>query len=234
MNTINERNRSMASPWGIAARICSSCGLMVLAAAMIAAGPAVAQPPATTVRFAEVPATLKTIRDLRDGGFTLFLRHGPTDTSRPDRVPQVDLADCSTQRPLTDDGRAMIAKVGEHLRRFTIPIGTVHVSPLCRAKESAALAFPGHDSIIVDPNLIYTANMTAAQKRPILAETRRLLSTPVSPGSNLLVLAHGPNLMDLIGYFPKEATLVIFRPKGNDAMDYVASIPASRWLELAQ
>lgn len=224
----------MASPWGIAARICSSCGLMLLAAAMIAAGPAVAQPPPTTARFAEVPATPETLRDLRDGGFTLFLRHGPSDTSRPDRVPQVDLADCSTQRPLNDEGRAMIATVGEYLRQFSIPVATVHVSPLCRAKESAALAFPRHQAVIVVPNLIYTANMTAAQKRPILAETRRLLSTPPPPGSNSLVLAHGPNLMDLIGYFPKEATLVIFRPKGNGAMDYVASIPASRWLELAQ
>ena len=46
-------------------------------------------------------------------------------------------------------------------------------------------------------------------------------------------MAHAPNLMDLMGYFPKEGTLVVFRPLGEAAgFEYIASIPAAQWGEL--
>jgi hypothetical protein len=102
---------------------------------------------------------------------------------------------------------------------------------MCRARQSAAAAFPGFAQT-VDNNLIYLANFTDKDKTPILANTRRLLSEHVPHGSNRLLLAHAPNLMELIGYFPKEGTLVIFRPKGAAGFDYVASVAPAHWPEL--
>lgn len=193
-------------------------------------GPVASLPPAAA-SFVEHTASAETIRQLRVGGFALYLRHGYTDNTRADRVPSVDLKDCSTQRPLTEEGRQVAARVGEALRRARIPIGDIHVSPLCRVRESTLAAFPGQ-SHVVDRDLMYTANLTAGQKAPIIARTRKLLSSPVAGGRNRLLVAHGPNLMDLIGYFPKEATLVVFRPKGEGRFDYVASIPPGLWPEL--
>jgi hypothetical protein len=46
------------------------------------------------------------------------------------------------------------------------------------------------------------------------------------------VLAHAPNLFDLIGYFPVEATMVIFAPKGQGQFEYVASITPPHWSKL--
>ena len=126
---------------------------------------------------------------------------------------------------------AAAARVGEAIRKAHIPIGDIHVSPLCRARDSALAAFPGQVRSVA-PDLMYTANLTAAQKTPIIALTRRLLSAPVEAGRNRLLVAHGPNLMDLMGYFPKEATLVVFRPKGQGRSGYVASIPPASWSEL--
>ncbi|WP_295441007.1 histidine phosphatase family protein [uncultured Thiodictyon sp.] len=185
--------------------------------------------PAAAATFNEIPATPALLEPLRTGGFVLYLRHGYTDNSRPDRVPSLDLNDCSTQRPLTAAGLEVSTQVGAALRRARIPIGDVHVSPLCRAKESAAAVLGPDRPYTVDPDLIYVANLTSAQKAPILANTKRLLSAPVAAGSNRLLVAHAPNLMDLIGYFPKEATLVIFRPRGDAGFEYVASIPPSLW-----
>ena len=190
-----------------------------------------AAPGAAPQRFEEIPATTETLRQLRNGGFVLYLRHGMTDNQQADRVPTVDLSDCSTQRPLTEEGRLMAGKVGEAIRRSRIPIGEIRSSPLCRAVGSARAAFPTQ-AFVVDQDLMYTANLTASQKAPIIANTRHLLSTPVPTGTNRLLLAHAPNLMDLIGYFPKEATLVIFRPGGEGRFDYVASIPPGLWPEL--
>jgi len=187
-------------------------------------------PPAGAAKFPEVAATTSTLQALRQGGYALYLRHGPTDNSIPDRMPKVDLNDCATQRPLTPAGRQLMAAVGEHMRKARIPIGEFRVSPMCRAKDSAAAALPALQPT-VDPNLMYVANFTDAEKAPIIANTRQLLSQPVPPGSNRLVLAHAPNLMDLIGYFPKEGTLVVFKPQGN-GFEYVASVLPTAWADL--
>lgn len=187
--------------------------------------------PAAAAQFVEIPATTGTLKQLQDGGFVLYLRHGKTDNTRGDRVPGVDLNDCTTQRPLTEEGRQMAIRVGEAIRKARIPLGEIRVSPLCRAKESAAAAFPKQPGMI-DNKLMYTANLTDAEKAPIIANTRQMLSTPVIAGSNRLLLAHAPNLMDLIGYFPKEGTLVIFLPKNNGNFEYIASIPPALWADL--
>ncbi|WP_412479373.1 histidine phosphatase family protein [Azonexus sp. IMCC34839] len=209
--------------------------MMLLGIAIAAFGAWAADPmataPSSAQKFAEVLATPDLLKQLRNGGYVLYLRHGQTDNARPDRFPSVDLNDCSTQRPLTEEGRKQMLRVGEAVRKAGIPLGEIRISPLCRVRESTAAAFPASQPSI-DNDLMYTANLTSEQKVPILTNTRRLLSEPVPGGRNRLLVAHAPNLMDLIGYFPKEATLVVFRPLGVAGFDYVASIPPSHWAEL--
>lgn len=186
-----------------------------------------AEPLAT---FSEKPATRALLGELRSGGFVLYMRHGMTDNSKPDRVPQVDLNDCSTQRPLTEEGRKLAASVGKSVRKARIPIAEILSSPLCRARDSAKAAFG--DKFQVVEKLMYTANMTSAEKKPNIEETRRLLSAPVARGGNRFIVSHAPNLADLIGYFPKEGTVVIFKPKGESGFEYIASIPPDLWSHL--
>jgi len=202
----------------------------VLACAVL---PAAAADPATRppTRFVEISATPQTLQSLRTGGFVLYLRHGNTDNTRADRVPSVDLNDCATQRPLTEEGRQLAARVGEAIRKARIPVAEIRISPLCRVRDTVAIAFPGQVAIS-DMNLMYTANLTDLQKAPIIANTRHLLSAPVPTGANRVLVAHAPNLMDLIGYFPREATLVVFRPLGDAGFEYVASIAPAQWPEL--
>lgn len=197
-----------------------------------ASADALGQPPAKAAKFVEILATAETLDQLRQGGFVLYLRHGFTDNTKPDRSAGVDLNDCSMQRPLTTEGLKIAARVGEAVRQAKIPVSEIHISPLCRVRDTVAQAFPGMPYTL-DNDLMYTANFTDAQKVPIIANTRRLLTASVGAGSNRLIIAHAPNLMDLIGYFPKEATLVIFKPKGGqEGFDYVASIPPALWTDL--
>lgn len=186
---------------------------------------------ATNVRFAEIPASAGTLQALRRGGFVLYLRHGLTDNARADRVPLVDLDDCASQRPLTPAGREQAVRVGEAIRKAGIPLGELRISPLCRVRDTAAAAFPDSRPEI-DRLLMYTANLTDTQKAPIVAHTRSLLAAPVAPGTNRLLIAHAPNLMDLIGYFPREGTLVVFRPTAAGGFEYVASVAPGQWSEL--
>ncbi len=178
--------------------------------------------------FEVIEPTPALLTELRSGGHVLYMRHGKTDPRQPDQVP-IDLEDCATQRPLTEEGRAEIAAVGEAVRAARIPIAQVLASPLCRARESALLAY-GPD-FRVENLLMYTAHLTSEQKAPVVAKTRELISTPVSePDRNRVLVAHAPNLADLMNYFPEvEGTVIVFRPLGNGEYEYLASILPEDW-----
>lgn len=181
--------------------------------------------------FVEKPVTQEVLQRLRRGGLVLYMRHGITDNSRADRTPQVDLNDCGTQRVLSDKGRALMREVGQAMRDARIPLNEVLVSPLCRTRESAQLAV-GENFKVVEA-LMYTANMTSEEKQPRLMELRRLLSAPVTKGGNRLLVAHAPNLDDLIGFFVRpEGTVVVFEQSGAAGFQYLASIHPQDWRKL--
>ena len=213
--------------------------LLTVLALLLAAWlpPAAAQnaPPHTTPAakpaFVEVMPDRALLAKIRQGGYVLYLRHGYTDNSRADQFPDVDLNDCNTQRLLNDQGRAQMREIGKALRQAKLPLGEILVSPMCRTRESAQLAIG--ERFTTNEALMYSANMTSAEKRPRLEALARLLAAPVPAGSNRLLIAHAPNLADLIGFFVKpEGTLVVFAPDGPEGFRYLASIPPGRWNEL--
>jgi len=184
----------------------------------------------SATHFKEIEATEALVRDLRSGGYVLYMRHGPTDTSKPDQVP-LDLSNCSKQRPLSELGKKLAAAVGKSIYRAGIPVGEVRASPLCRAKGTAEAAF-GKGNYQLDKLLMYTAHLTKAQKVPVIENTRSLVSKPVVGGKNRVLVAHAPNMYDLMGYFPKiEGTVIVFKPKG-DNYEYLGSIKPHDWLWL--
>lgn len=188
-------------------------------------------PNALAEEFTVVPATAQHLQLMREGGLVLFIRHGPTDSSQPDKVP-VDLNDCHTQRPLSDEGRLLMADVGQAIQKASIPIGSIFSSPLCRAVETSELLF-GANSFEIEQNLLYVAALTTAEKQPIIAKTKILLSDAVSAGENRILVAHGPNLVEVMDYFPVEGTVVIIRPLPDaHSFEYIASIEPSHWPQL--
>ena len=200
---------------------------MTLACMTVWTGIAAAQTPA----FQEKLADAALLAQVRNGGFVLYLRHGVTDGTRADRAPQVDLNDCSTQRVLSDEGRRQARELGLILQRARVPVGEVIHSPLCRARESAQLTFATQPQLLrAEPLLAYTANLTSEQKIPVIAATRALVSAPVPAGTNRVIVAHAPNMADLMGYFVKpEGTMVVLRPLGPSGFEYLGSIPPSHW-----
>jgi len=101
---------------------------LALLSILIFASPALAEPDA------------QLLGRLREGGYVLYLRHTSTDFSQNDSR-MTSFEDCTTQRNLTDKGRAEARALGEHVKRLKIPIGEVLASPFCRTMETARLAF---------------------------------------------------------------------------------------------
>lgn len=212
---------------GLAAALSTALAGAAGADAPPAVAPVDAAAPAFPVRLADAA----TLRALRQGGFVLYLRHGPTDTTRADQAP-VKLDDCATQRPLNDPGREVARRVGQSLRQAGIPLGDLHVSPMCRTRDTARLAFGDALRPQIDPLLMYTAHLTSSQKAPVHQRTRELLSAPVAAGTNRVLVGHAPTLADVMGYFlSPEGTLAVLRPRPG-GFDYVASIPPDHWATL--
>jgi hypothetical protein len=79
---------------------------------------------------------------LRQGGHVVLLRHAQTTSGIGD--PEgTRLEDCTTQRNLSEGGRAHARRVGEEFRRFRVPVDMVLSSEWCRCVETAGLAFGG-------------------------------------------------------------------------------------------
>lgn len=76
---------------------------------------------------------------LRKGGVVVAFRHAlAPGTFDP---PGYRLGDCSTQRNLSDEGRAQARRVGEWFRTHQLQPAKVLSSPWCRCIDSATLAF---------------------------------------------------------------------------------------------
>lgn len=181
-------------------------------------------------QFKVIAATTQHVNMLKNGGYVLYMRHGPSDARFPDQLP-LQLDRCESQRPLSEKGRELLQQIGQHISRLNLPYEAVISSPFCRVQQSADLVFGG--PVTVDPELRYTAAMPDAQKQPAVARTRYWISLPVQdPTKNRVVIAHGPNIAEIMDYLPPEGGIIIFRPLGTDGFEYVASIEPRQWQPL--
>jgi phosphohistidine phosphatase SixA len=178
---------------------------------------------------AVVTADNRLIEQVRQGGYVIYMRHGKTDTAQPDQVP-IDLNDCSTQRPLSKQGLDELHLIANYFKQLDIPHSSPRSSPLCRAIQTAEIVFG--TPVIIEMNLKYTAALTTHEKQPIIKRTRDLLSESVAKGSNRVLVAHGPNLVEMMSYFPPEGSIVFFRPLGDEGFEYLATITPQDWPEL--
>ncbi len=76
---------------------------------------------------------------LRAGGCVVAFRHAlAPGTFDP---PQFKLGDCSTQRNLSEEGRAQARRIGAWFQQQALVPAAVRSSPWCRCMDTATLAF---------------------------------------------------------------------------------------------
>ncbi|MDM0113035.1 histidine phosphatase family protein [Variovorax sp. J22R133] len=80
---------------------------------------------------------------LRAGACAVLLRHAQTTPGVGD-PPEFKLGDCSTQRNLSDSGRAQSRRIGEWFAAQRLKPSAVRCSAWCRCIDTAQLAFGRH------------------------------------------------------------------------------------------
>jgi phosphohistidine phosphatase SixA len=172
---------------------------------------------------AGAPSGDATLQALKSGGYVIYLRHALTDTARDDADPIV-VKDCSTQRPLSNDGRIQARKIGAAFASIGIAVDRVFSSPYCRAEETAALAFPRAQREALD---ILWYSLALPKEEALIAAERlkQMLASPPQPGANTVLVGHTSNLKEAVGIWPKkEGEAIVFRPAGNGVFALVGSI----------
>lgn len=167
------------------------------------------------------------VQALQEGGLVAFLRHAASERSRDDD-PIVDLEDCSTQRNLTEQGRAQARAIGAAFRDLEIPVEEVRASEYCRTRETAELAFSG---VVLDRRLTGFPHKGDPDYERRVAETRALLGRLFGPGNTVLV-AHVVNIRPIARFKLGEGELAVFEPLGESTFEYLGRIPASAWPQL--
>lgn len=153
---------------------------------------------------------------LQQGGYILYARHGEA-TLGVDQ-PNLIFQNCYTQRNLSANGRSQAIMYGDIFRQLDIPVMTpVLASPLCRAVETAVLAF-GQNRVQIDPFwaeiLRLSYNISPVQQTNILNYLHSYLELKPATGTNRVIIAHSfPDGVGL-GRMPDMGTIII-RPLGQ-------------------
>ncbi|HEX2555885.1 MAG TPA: histidine phosphatase family protein [Microvirga sp.] len=146
---------------------------------------------------------------LRAGGMVALLRHARAPgTGDP---AGFRLADCATQRNLSEEGREQARRIGEAFRARGIGVARVLSSRWCRALDTARLAFgtaeadPALDSFFGD------RATEAGQSTAVRALVARWAGEP----GVLALVTHQVNITALTGVFPAEGEALVLRPTGD-------------------
>jgi phosphohistidine phosphatase SixA len=141
---------------------------------------------------------------LRAGGHVALIRHAATTGGAGD-PPGFRLDDCTTQRNLTDRGRAEARRLGERLRAEGIAVGKVLSSQWCRCRETADLMELGPHEVAPTFN-----NAFALRDRveDLTRGAHAIIAAWNGPGT-LVVVTHGANILPLTGIMPGEGSMVV-------------------------
>jgi broad specificity phosphatase PhoE len=145
---------------------------------------------------------------LRAGGQVVLLRHDSTEPGVGDPAG-MKLDDCSTQRNLSEPGRAHARRLGDALRSRAIPVAGLQASPWCRCLETARLVFGRSGE--VEPAL---GNLFGRheQEAPQVARLRQVVQRAPERG-NLFLVTHGSTVLALTGVSPAMGEMVVLTPQ---------------------
>ncbi len=106
-------------------------------------------------------------RAVAAGRCAILLRHARTTPGIGD-PPGFRLEDCSTQRNLSDAGRAQARRFGLEFERRGIRVDEVRSSRWCRCLDTARLAFPRHNGGMQTAALRDYLGALPARRRAVL------------------------------------------------------------------
>jgi phosphohistidine phosphatase SixA len=189
-------------------------------------------PPAVQEPVPELTAPADIARALRAGGYVIYMRHGQTRRSELElesktrAAGKFSLADCSTQRNLSDEGIAEARAAGAQFRRMNLPVARYLSSRYCRVSQTARMFA---DDIAYSEAL--TSDGPVVKQPERIDGVRALLSESPPAGKNIMLFAHQGIFWEATRLTVQEGWSVVLVP--GDFNRIVARIAPADWAALA-
>lgn len=155
---------------------------------------------------------------LKTDGHIALLRHAlAPGTGDP---PAFQLDDCTTQRNLSDQGRAQAKQIGDRFRENGIPAAEVYSSQWCRCLDTAALLSLGKVKQLEAINSFFQnferrEEQTASLEKWIRSRT---LNEPI------VLITHQVNITALTGNFAAAGELIVVRVPEGAPLEVVGTL----------
>lgn len=142
-------------------------------------------------------------------GVVLLMRHATAPgTGDP---ANMRLGDCSTQRNLSEAGRAEAREIGAKLRKAGIVFGQILASQWCRTTETAILMGLGPVTPFPPANSFFSNRKDAdRQTSEVLAHFASL-----PPDERVLIVTHQVNITALTGIAPRSGEIILARREAS-------------------
>jgi phosphohistidine phosphatase SixA len=173
------------------------------------------------------------LQRLKSGGHVLVIRHAATVPGKGDPA-NFKLGDCSTQRNLSESGRADAARLGAVLREHGVPVGEVLASRWCRAGDTAQLAFGRVEQV---PMLDSSGSDDEAARSSKLAAVRAYIVNYVAAfkgRGNLVLVTHETNVRELTGETPAQGEVVVTTPQADGSLSVVGRLGVQQSADAAR
>ena len=130
------------------------------------------------------------------------------------------LGDCTTQRNLSQPGRAQAASIGKRMRENGIGTARVFASQWCRTRETAQLLRLGPVEDLPALNSFFASRERAQEQTRALTQwlAKQDLDRP------LVLVTHQVNITELTGVYPASGELVVVKRSPNGALQVVGTI----------
>jgi phosphohistidine phosphatase SixA len=154
----------------------------------------------------------------RSPGAVLLMRHATAPgTGDP---ATMRLGDCTTQRNLSDAGKAEARAIGARLRAAGITFDQVLASQWCRTTDTATLM--GLGAVIpFPPANSFFSNRAEADRQS--AEVLAHLAT-LPPENRVLIVTHQVNITALTGIVPRSGEIIVTR-RGAQGLEVLDRLP---------
>jgi Histidine phosphatase superfamily (branch 1) len=143
---------------------------------------------------------------LKKGGHIILMRNTAVDEGGGD-PKGYKIPDCATQLNLTDKGRDEARRIGEVLRKRSIPVGQVLSSQFCRCQETAKLAFGKFEQWEALNSFLDKPDRKSEQTRLLHQKLGR-----IPQDTNIVIVTHGYNIVSAVGLNPDPGDFLIIAP----------------------
>jgi phosphohistidine phosphatase SixA len=144
---------------------------------------------------------------LRQGGHVALMRHADAPGGAGD-PSGFRLDDCSTQRNLSERGRAEAVAIGASMKANGISFSKIISSPWCRCLETARLMDVG--PVEVEPT--FSNAFVLRDRREELKQGAIAMLNAWKEGT-LLVATHGANIQALSGVSAASGEIIVVEPR---------------------